>query len=182
MSVIVPTQTEFEALQARVSMLENLQMPLTPTGPSIWHSNSGNGSELATQLNIHTVQKEVIYSVALPDLYGGDVVEAYGTFEVTNPYPYNIMVGRLIILADSPSATTGIELSEAATRNISPNMHHDHIQDFAQYKVPQDVSGKYVNLISYSAASRSVSTSRAKVEQDYGRLFVKVYRVHIMEK
>lgn len=175
MPIALIEQSDLAPLIARLEALEGATQASTAgIAAKIWHANSGNSSELVTQLPEGAVKK-VVFSIALPALAVGDLVEAHASFEVTNPYAFNIMVGRQLRIADAASAVNGIELSEAATRNISPNMHHDHIQDFGSYVVTDAMVGRFVNFIAYTGSTAYSSGDAAVVEQDYGRLFVKVY-------
>lgn len=147
-----------------------------PVEAFLWHANSGNAGELATSLPmIPNATKRVIYSIPLPDLAVGDLVQAWATFEVTNPYQFNVMVGRSLLIGATADAITGTEISEPATRNITPGNHHDHIQDFGSYRAPIALTGKFLNLIAYAGSSQAVAGDEAVVEQDYGRLFVNIF-------
>lgn len=143
-------------------------------GRKIWWKNTGDFSEKRTTLPVNST-KHVIYSVALPDLKAGDLIDVRATFEITNPYSFNVMVGRQLILGDGHLSVTGSEISEAATRNITPGMHHDHIQDFGTYLVPSDMTGKHITVVAWSGSSAANSTHNVILEQDYGRLEVKVF-------
>lgn len=179
MSVLVPTLAEFQALQAQTALL-------TGGGggsafqPFIWYGNSGNLSEKVTHLPL-TNAKYVVYSIKLPNCAEGDLIKVRATFEVTNPYNYNIMVGRGFIIAKTATAVTGTEISEYATRNITPGMHHDHIQDFGSIRATAAMSGNYVNFVAYSGSSAAGSGHKAIVEQDYGRLEVERIRAWALE-
>lgn len=175
MPTTVTVPSDLNDILSRLDTLEGATQPTAQgSAAKIWHSNSGNSSELVSTLPAGAVKK-VVYSIALPDLSPGDLVEAHATFEVTNPYSFNIMVGRQLRIANAASAVNGIELSEAATRNISPNMHHDHIQDFGTFVATTAMAGRFVNFVAYSGSSAYSAGDAAIVEQDYGRMFVKVY-------
>lgn len=119
----------------------------------------------------------VLYSVPLPDLYAGDVIDARVTYQLTNPYPFNVMSARFLAISDSPTnATLYTDLvSRPAGRNITDNMHHDIIHDFGTFRVPSFMSGKYLVLIVYAASSASTSGQALQVNRNYGRLEVKIF-------
>lgn len=181
MPITFPTQDDMADIVSRLEALEAGASPSTGASmPKIWMAGSGDNSELVTQLPKGAIHK-VVYSIALPDLNAGDVIEAHATFEATNPYTYNMMVGRYLLLATSDSSVIGTEISEAATRNITPGMHHDHIQDFGTFLVTDAMSGMFVNFVAYCDAQAATSGHAAVVEQDYGRLFVKVYPAALVD-
>lgn len=119
----------------------------------------------------------VLYTVALPDLYAGDLVEARVTYQLTNPYPFNVMSARFLAISDHATNATLYThfVSRPAGRNITDNMHHDVIHDFGTFRVPSFMSGKHLVLIVYAASSASTSGQALQVNQNYGRLEVKVY-------
>ena len=173
----------FSGLQSTVSDLQAYVATIDTDEKFIWHHNSGNMSEMVSSLPLTIpYQFRVLYSVALPDLKAGDLVEAYVTFEVSNNTTWNVvMCGRYISLADTISQTNGLRLSEAATMNVSLDMHHDIHHDFASWIVPNDMSGKRINAVIYAARTGEDGTQFLDVEQGYGRLFVKVTRKKVIE-
>lgn len=181
---LVPSQEDFNALLSRVEDLESGLPAVGSVAPSIWHGNSGNSSELVDRLYLTYTNGylyKAIYTIPLPTLHPGDIVEMHGTFEITNPHKYNVMGARYLIIADNPTDTAGIPVSEAAGRNVTPGMHHDTHQDFGTYVVTQEMSGKHAVMVGYAASSAASSSNVVWVEQDYGRLFVKVYRNWCLE-
>lgn len=150
----------------------------------IWHKNSGNKSELTNRLYLSYssgYRFEALYTIPLPTLYPGDLVEMHGTFEVTNPHKYNVMCARYLVITDNPKDIHGIHVSEAAGRNVTRNMHHDVHQDFGTYKVTETMEGKHAVMVAYAASSRAGPTNVIWVEQDYGRMYAKVFRAGILE-
>lgn len=148
----------------------------------MWTNNSGNNSELVAQLPLVPAStRMVVFSLPLPDLAVGDVVQAFGSFGATNPELYNVMVGKYLVIASSAGATTGIEVSEASTRNITPDMHHDAVQSYGSYKVTSALINRFLNYIAYTAANPAQAGDYVAVEPDYGRLFVNVLRAAELE-
>lgn len=189
MAISFLTTDDLLELEARISALENVLLP-DPSDPPeviaiplVWHANSGDNSERRTNLPISGVPLPivcVVYSVQLPEIFDGDLIEAWGTFEVTNPYNYDMMVCRQLIIGDANNSTTGVEVSEPACRNVTPGMHHDHTQDFGSIRGTAAMSGKWVIMTGY-ANNYNVTGHAAILEQDYGRLIVKVTRKVAME-
>lgn len=156
--------------------------------PFIWHANSGNSSERVTFLPVPAIgtnyQTRVIFSIQLPTIAVGDLLEAHSSFEVTNnSSTQHVMVGRWMTLAPSSIATTGIDISEAAVRNVSKSsMHHDVVADHASYVATMELTGKYLNLVAYSGAELARYNDVITVEQDYGRMFVTIIDAIAMKK
>jgi hypothetical protein len=150
----------------------------------LWNRNSGNFGEKVAQLPLGTVGnvlRRVIYSMALPPVNVGDLIQAWATFEASNETPQNVMVGRYLTLTTGPGVTTGTDISEAATRNITPDMHHDHIQDFGSYRVSAARSGWWLNYIAYAGRNTVQPGEYVIVEQDYGRLMVNIYDAAVVK-
>lgn len=185
-----PSQAEFNALEARLAAIEAVvnQPPPDPNDflpiGLVWHQNSGNNSEKVTSLPISGVQfptYHVVYSIQLPTIFAGDLIEAFATFEVTNPYPgLDIMICRVLRIGDAATSTTGTEISEEAGQNVPYSVHHGTYPDFGSIRGVPSMSEKYVNFIAcaniYGHAGKAVA-----VEQDYGRLIVKVTRAAALE-
>lgn len=160
------------ALAAEVAGAE--PVAIVPTW--IWFDNTGNQSERISELSLAT-DKKVVYSIPLPPLVEGDIIDAHATFEVTNDLGFNVMVGRQLVISSTPDGVSGIEVSEAATRNVTPNMHHDHIQDFGSAVWNRREGAYFLNLVAYAGASLHEDSAGAlRVEQDYGRLSVTIFR------
>lgn len=184
MPAVVPTQEEYAALLSRVEALESLPSGGGSGGPIMWHKNSGDNSELVPHLYLsyaNGYRFEALYSIPLPDLHPGDLVDLRATFEVTNPHSYNCMCARYLIIADNPKDVTGIMVSEAAGRNVTPNMHHDVHHDFGTLKVTEEMTGKHAVCVAYAASTKAGPTNAIFVEQDYGRLEAKVIRAAALE-
>jgi hypothetical protein len=61
-------------------------------------------------------------------------------------------------------------------------MRHDEFAQPASYVVPEDISGKFVNVVTYATTMLEPKdrSHSARVEQGYGSLFVQVMRgVHV---
>lgn len=161
-------QIDITALTERIEFLE---------GRKIWHANSGNSSEKVVNIDISKTNPpyKVIYSVPLPDIKAGDLVEMFGQFEVTTPQAYNVMIGRQLILSSHPNTpTASIEVSEAAAANVTKDMHHMVVNDYGSYIAAQDLSGYHALCTAHIASDAALAGHTVRIEPDYGRLFVKV--------
>lgn len=157
-----------------------------PSGTRVDHWVTGNTSELVGSLPMNPSQFQVAYSLPCPDIRDGDVVVALAEFEVTNPYgrdpwdsTWNAMVTGWVILGDSPSSTTGIEVTENNGFNIDPNMHHGVLTKVGSVRPKgTDLGDKYVNVVLRAASSRAEPGDALILDQDYGRLTVLRFRNH----
>jgi hypothetical protein len=132
-------------------------------------------TENVTQLDIYTQAKAVIYSVYVPQINADDVVQITSTFEATNPYTYNAMIGSWIILADSATNTLGTLIDPANSFNITPNAHHGVVVKARQWKAPSSYTGKYINVVAWSGSVNALSGHKLTIEQGYGHLDVVIY-------
>lgn len=129
-------------------------------------------SENVTQLDIYNVTKQVIYSVPVDAINIDDVLQITSEFEATNPYTYNVMIGSWIVLADSPTATTGTLLDPANAYNITPGNHHGVITKARNWKASSSYTGKYVNVVGWAASVNATPGQMLTIEQSYGHLDV----------
>lgn len=163
----LPIYVDIDAITAAVIA----RLPPPPTSAlNVWHGNSGDASERAATLPMPT-EKRVVFSVEVPDLAIGDVLIALGEIQVTNPYTYNAMLGSQVILADTPTATAGTEVTEAATTNITPAMHH-YLMARVGSHVASRSDRRFANLVAYASASLAQTGDALTVDNDYGRLAV----------
>lgn len=160
--VLPPAGTTEERLEA----LEN------KFARGFWYANTGDNAEQVSSLPLTTAQPfqfRVIYSIPAPEIFAGDLVRFTAMYEVTNPYTYNVMSARYTVIADSPTATTGIPLSEAAGQNVTPGTHHMLMPDYGGWVADQTLTGKYINIVGYAASSAATSGTALIVEPGYGR-------------
>lgn len=157
---------EFAALESRVAALESAG----GGGLSVTPFNTGSFSEQVTSLPVTSdgSAKRVVFSQQV-SVRAGDVILVLAKFEITNPYQYNIMGARYTLLCNSAGATNGTEITEAASMNVTPAIHHDIHVDVGTMTVANGGT-KYINVIAWAAASSPGANDALVVEQDYGRL------------
>jgi hypothetical protein len=141
----------------------------------LWHANSGNLSEKVSKLYLGFANAKVVFSLALPSLNAGDLIQAWASCEVTNDLKVNVMVARCLKLSTSPTGTFGTEISEGAARNITPGNHHDVIQDFGSYQMTSGSYPLFLNFVVWADRTGRLATDFVKVAQDYGRLMVNAF-------
>ncbi|MGN6535907.1 MAG: hypothetical protein ACTHKQ_09300 [Mesorhizobium sp.] len=149
-------------------------------GPvTIWHSSDDaeRNSDLPIVGPNRCNEYKIVYSVRLPPLRVGDLIEAHADFEVTDPYSYVAMFGHFIVLGNSPDDVSGVRIGPAATRNMISGIHHDDYDQSASYVIKKAQKNKYVNVVAYSASMLAPDEKQvAKIEQGYGMLSVDVIR------
>jgi hypothetical protein len=138
--------------------------------------NSGNSSERLAALPVTkypALAPRVIYCVALPSApQAGDVVEAFADFEITTPYPYNLLLASQIILTDSCTNTQGLEITEGAGYNCLPALHHCLVHRGGSLILTSDTYRRFVAVVAWSSTMNTAwrSGHALVVERDYGRL------------
>lgn len=165
------TQTDIWKLNiSRIGMYDTLKI-----------KNSGNSSELVSSMTPATTAgaatKYVLFSLDLNDggnIAEGDIIKAFAEFEATTQEStYNTGVFCQLILADSASATTGTEITEANGRNLTPATHHDTFVKTGSIAVT-DTSKHYLNLVAYAVSTSG--TQPVIIEQDFGRMWYELQR------
>jgi len=146
----------------------------TYPNPTITVQDSGHNGEhvISIPVDRYSANRDVIYSVPVGDVTPGDTLLIQSEFEVTNNLGYNVMLASYVILTDGPTATAGLEITEANTYNVTPNMHHGLTTKVGSLAITENLSDRYVNIVAYSAASRATTGATLRVEPDYGRLIV----------
>jgi len=159
-----------------LAALAALVITSTYSNPTITVLDSGDHGEQVISIPVtrSSLDRDVVYSVPVGDLTSGHTLLMQTEFETTNDLGYNVMVASYVILADSPTATQGLEIAEANTYNVTPDMHHGITTKIGSLAITENLADQYVNVIVYSRASRASTSSTLRVEPDYGRLVVTV--------
>jgi hypothetical protein len=141
--------------------------------------NSGDNSERASTLDVVSGAPVSVYSLQLSNLAPGQLIEALGELEVDSAYQ-RAGVHTTLVLADSPSATTGTTLQPDHFTEVNPYMASLPIHDSAAWLVPSGVSGtKYLNLVAYGLRLQTLGIApdnNISVAPDGGRLVVQRFR------
>lgn len=156
--------------------------PKSPTPPHlhVLHTNTGNASELVTELPLTRggpFEKRVLFSQELTDVQQDEIIQVLCQFETTNDSGYNVMVASQVILTDDPSALTGLEITEASGFNVTSNMHHGKTVEVGTIQSPEAFPTAYVNVIAYAASTAAYEGEAIRVDQDYGRLSVLRFQI-----
>src|SRR5262249_36943730 len=108
-----------------------------------------------------------VRSVPLGNVKAGETIEALSEVEVTNDVVtkddqgtnvyHDVGAYLTLILADSPTATTGIELAEAQGNFVTPQMHHWTFEKSAGFTATQNLSGRYLNLVMWANSPEALT-------------------------
>ena len=102
--------------------------------------NSGDDSELASQLDVIDGTPASVYSLEVENLAPGDQLQAFAEVEVNTAY-HRAAVHSTFVLTDSPGATTGTPLQVDNFTEVSPFMGSLPIHDATGWTVPAGVGG-----------------------------------------
>ena len=159
--------SSIEALTVRVAALE--AAPAGAGGVRIDAYHSPDHGELVDHLEPNNV-KATVFSVPIGDVKAGDIVIGLGEISATNNMGVNAHWAADMRLTDAADSTTGIEIAENNSFNITPDMHHGKHAKVGAVVVPHDIANARVNLNSWASKGMSI------IERDCGRLAVVVIR------
>lgn len=114
---------------------------------------------LAVQTN--TAPRVTIHWLDVPTRTG-DKVLVTAQFEVTNPNPYAVGIGRLIQRSD------GALIIPAAMDNVTPQMHHSVITMAGWDAAP--IPNATYSVVVYAVSTAAISGHAVRIEQGYGFL------------
>lgn len=113
----------------------------------------------ATLLRLQN-QRFTVRSVPLGDIRSGETIKALSEVEVTNDLVtkdasgnnvyHDVRAELTLIIASSPTATTGIEVAEAEGTYVTPQVHHWTFEKSGSFKATQSYSGRYLNLVMWA--------------------------------
>lgn len=125
-----------------------------------------------------------LYSLHLPDLLEGDIVDVSTQFEATNDLGFNVMFSHFVQIQSAETVWIGLKSFPSdpfvvpcypAGENITPGMHHGHRSISGDYVIPSD--GDYwISVIVYAASSAAGYGDTLQIEQGYGGVSAKVTR------
>ena len=109
-------------------------------------SNSGDGSEQADGLDVIGQAPVSVYSQRIDDLAPGDTLEAISEVQVETT-DHRAAVHSTLVLADSPSDTSGTPLQADNLTEVNPYMGKLPIHDSTSWTVPGGISGsRFLNI------------------------------------
>jgi hypothetical protein len=141
--------------------------------------NSGDLSERTSSLDAAMGAPVVVYSLPLPKVATGQLIEALGEMEADSSY-LRAGIHTSFVLASSPAATSGTALEPDHFTELNPYMGSLPISDSATLLVPSGVSGtKYLNLVASAQLLQTLGTppdNTVSIARDDGRLVVQRFR------
>ena len=152
-------------------------------GLRVEHFTTPPGAELVSSIAVRPshYRFSTLYSLRLPALRKGDVVQAHAQFEVTNNLKYNVMLAHAMLLhgeetivvdANNPEERV---LCEYAGENITPDMHHGFRTLIGSFAA-EESGDAWVSVVIYAVSSAAKSGDRLRVEKPYGGLRAIVFR------
>jgi hypothetical protein len=123
-------------------------------------------AQAATLLRLQS-QRFTVRSVPLGTIKAGETIKALSEAEVTNDLVtkdvsgnnvyHDIGVEAALIIATSPTATTGIEVGESAGTTVTPQVHHWTFEKSGTFRATQNYSGRYLNLVMWAYSPESLT-------------------------
>jgi len=123
-------------------------------------------SQPATLLRLQN-QRFTVRSIPLGTIKSGEDLKALAEAEVTNDVVtrdaagnnvyHDVSVGAQLIIATSPTATTGIEIGESQESTVTPQVHHWTIEKSATFRATQTYSGRYLNLVMWASSPENLT-------------------------
>ena len=142
-------------------------------------SNSGDGSEQADGLDVIGQAPVSVYSQQVDDLAPGDTLEAISEVQVETT-DHRAAVHSTLVLADSPSDTSGTPLQADNLTEVNPYMGKLPIHDSTSWTVPGGISGsRFLNLVMRGEHLQTLGTApddEIAIAPDAGRLLVQHLR------
>jgi hypothetical protein len=119
----------------------------------------------ATLLRLQN-QRFTVRSIPLGTIKSGETIKALSEVEVTNDLVtkdasgnnvyHDLGVEAQLIIASSPTATTGIEIGESQGTYVTPQVHHWTIEKSGTFTATQSYSGRYLNLVMWAYSPESL--------------------------
>ncbi|HVK08518.1 MAG TPA: hypothetical protein VM597_07045 [Gemmataceae bacterium] len=152
--------------------------------PRVDHYGTGPNGELVaaiTPVRKAPYRYTTLYSLKLPALRAGDVVQAHAQFEVTNDLGVPVMVahGMLVhpkrtVVAHAASPP-GTFVAEYAGENVTPDMHHGFRTLAGSFAATAD-GDAWLSVVIYAAGPAPKAGQTLEVERGYGGLRAIVFR------
>ena len=106
-------------------------------------------------------QEYTVRSIPLGDIRAGETIKALSEVEVTNDLVtkdasgnnryHDVRTGLALVIADSPDATSGIEVAEAQSTYVTPEVHHWTFEQSGSYAAHADLDDAYLNLVMWAS-------------------------------
>ena len=120
----------------------------------------------ATLLRLQN-QRFTVRSVPLGTVKSGETLKALSEVEVTNDLVtkdadgnnvyHDVAVAAQLVIATSPTATSGIEVGESQATTVTPEVHHWTFEKSAAFRATQTNSGRYLNLVMWAYSPENLT-------------------------
>ena len=122
-------------------------------------------SQPATLLRLQN-KKFAVRSVPLGTIKAGETIKALAEAEVTNDLVtksgdenvfHDVGAEATLVIATSPTATTGIEVAESQGTYVTPQVHHWTFEKSGSFTATQNYSGRYLNLVMWAYSPENLT-------------------------
>ncbi len=106
-------------------------------------------------------QDFTVRSLPLGDIHAGETIKALSEVEVTNDLVtkdgdgnnefHDVRAGLTLVIATSPDQTTGIEVAEAQSTYVTPEVHHWTFEQSGSFTAQADVPNAHLNLVMWAS-------------------------------
>ncbi|HKH42048.1 MAG TPA: hypothetical protein VKA41_09360 [Solirubrobacterales bacterium] len=131
-------------------------------------TNVVNGQPQPGTLLLLNDQRLAVRSVPLGTVTGGETIAALSEVEVTNDVVtkqedgtnvfHHIAAHLTLIVADSPTATSGIAVAQAQGTTVTPEVHHWTFEKSGTFTATQNLSGRYLNLVMWANSPENLTS------------------------
>jgi hypothetical protein len=148
------------------------------------HYATPAGAELIATLPLTGLEYRysTLYSLKVPALRQGDVVQAHAQFQVSNGLGFSVMLAHAMVLhprrtivQHDPKQSKDQRLCEYAGQNITPEMEHGFRSLMGSFAADED-GDAWVSVIVYAATMIPRPGQKLAVKKGYGGLRAIVYR------
>src|SRR4051794_37726931 len=130
-------------------------------------TNVVNGQPQPGTLLLLNDQKLAVRSVPLGSVEAGETLEALSEVEVTNDLVtkdassanvfHDVAPHLTLIIANSPTATSGTEVAAAQSTTVTPEVHHWTFEKSGSFTATGNLSGRYLNLVMWAHSPENLT-------------------------
>lgn len=108
-----------------------------------------------------------IYTIRLPDLEPGDILQITSKCQLTGVYVYSVMIAGYLQIRSSKGSSY---LSKPSGCDIVEGIEHCTWNINKQHLVKESLKDVYIDLVMYSASTAAAKGDLLTVDQGYGHL------------
>ena len=150
-----------------------VSLPTPSVNPSAQHSITQYESTkdlvqtIPVTIQITNYVFNTIYTVQLPNLSVGDILQITSQCELTGDYTFNTMIAGYLQIRHSGGS---FRVSEASGCDIVNGIEHCTWNMHKQYLVPKELTNVSLDLVMYTASTAAKLGDFLTVNQGYGHL------------